>query len=199
MDTTIRTLQVLGLTSSTFLSGINIGASHLTVPILYTRPASISTPFFNEFYTRGAATLVPLGIFSASCSALVAYLLPSQRKLWAIAAVATFAQMPWTILVMMKTNNRLNAIAASKNEQEKASGEEIGFAEAVGVDEHCKRGSGHGWGIGRCSGCDRATDIEREAHTLPLTGVPAVVSRPRFGCLGVPEGAYCCLEGPTYA
>lgn len=125
MDTTVRTAQVLGLTSSIFLSGINIGASHLTLPILYTRPTSTSTPIFNELYTRGAATLVPLSIFSASCSALVAYLLPSQRNLWAIAAVATIAQLPWTILGMMKTNNRLNAIAASKNEQEKASEEEV--------------------------------------------------------------------------
>ena len=125
MDTTLRTAQVLGLTSSIFLSGINIGASLLTVPILYTRPTSISTPFFNEFYTRGAATLVPLCIFSASCSALVGYFLPSQRKLWAFAAVATIAQLPWTILGMMKTNNRLNTIAASKNEQEKASEEEV--------------------------------------------------------------------------
>jgi hypothetical protein len=125
METTIRTAQVLGLTSSIFLSGINIGTSHLTVPILYTRPTSISAPVFNELYTRGAATLVPLCIFSASCSALVAYLLPSQRKLWATAAVATIAQLPWTIFGMMKTNNRLNTIAASKNEQEKVGEEEV--------------------------------------------------------------------------
>ena len=70
-------------------------------------------------------TLVPLGIFSASCSALVAYLLPSQRNLWAIAGMATFAQLPWTGFVMMKTINQLNAIAASKVEQEKASQEEV--------------------------------------------------------------------------
>jgi Domain of unknown function (DUF1772) len=127
MDNTIRIAQVLGLTSSIFLSGINIGSSHLTVPILYTRPASISTPIFNEFYLRGAATLVPLSIFSASCSALVAYLLPSQRNLWATAAVATIAQLPWTILAMMKTNNRLNIIAASKTEQEKSQEEVVGL------------------------------------------------------------------------
>lgn len=125
MDTTIRTAQALGLTSSILLSGINIGSSLLTVPILYTRPTSISTPFFKEFYTRGAATLVPLIIFSGSCSALVAYLLPSQRKLWAIAAAATLAQLPWTILGMMETNTRLNTIAASKTEQEKVSQEEV--------------------------------------------------------------------------
>ncbi len=125
MDDIIRTAQVLGLTSSIFLSGINIGASYLTLPILYTRSPSISTPFFNEFYTRGAVTLVPLGLFSASCSALVAYLLPSQRTLWSVAGVATFAQLPWTLLFMMKTINRLGAIAASKDEQVKASGAEV--------------------------------------------------------------------------
>ena len=70
-------------------------------------------------------TLVPLGLFSASCSALVAYLLPSQRYLWALAGVATFGQVPWTALVMMKTVKRLNAIAASKDEQEKASKQEV--------------------------------------------------------------------------
>lgn len=125
MDTTIRSAQVIGLTSSILLAGINIGASLLTIPILYTRPASISTPIFSEFYSRGAVTLVPLGIFSGSCSALVAYLLPSQRQLWAVAAVATLAQTPWTVLMMMGTNNRLVAIANSKTEQEKVSGEEV--------------------------------------------------------------------------
>ena len=125
MDNTIRTAQVLSMTSSIFLSGINIGASILTIPILSTRPTSISTPFFNEYYDRGAVTLVPLGLFSASCSALVAYLLPSQRHLWAIAGVSTFAQLPWTVLVMMNTVKRLNAIAASKVEQEKASKQEV--------------------------------------------------------------------------
>ena len=125
MDNTIRTAQVLGLTSSIFLSGINIGASYLTLPILYTRPASTSAPIFHEFYNRGAVTLVPLGLFSASCSGLVAYLFPSQQTLWAVAGMATFAQLPWTGLVMMKTIKRLNTIAASNVEQEKASQEEV--------------------------------------------------------------------------
>ena len=123
--TTIRTFQVLGLTTSIFLSGVNIGASVLTLPILYTRPVSISTPIFHEFYVRGALTLVPLGIFSAACSAFVAYLLPSQRNIWAIVGVATISQTPWTLLAMKSTNDRLNAIAASKVEQEKASEEEV--------------------------------------------------------------------------
>jgi hypothetical protein len=125
MDNTISTAQVLGLTTSLVLSGVNIGTSYLVLPILYTRPTSITTPIFSELYFKGAVTLVPLGIFSAACSALVAYLEPSQRNLWAFAAVATISQTPWTVFVMMKTNNRLNALAASEKEQEKASDEEV--------------------------------------------------------------------------
>ncbi|KAI4240236.1 MAG: hypothetical protein L6R40_005265 [Gallowayella cf. fulva] len=125
MDPPIRTFQVLGLTSSIFLSGMNLGTSYLTIPTLYPLPPSISTPIFHQLYIKGALSLVPLGLFSASCSAIAAYLLPAQRQLWATAALATVAQTPWTLLVMMKTNDRLNAIAASKTEQEKASREEV--------------------------------------------------------------------------
>lgn len=125
MDNTTRTAQALGLTTSLFLSGVNIGTSILVLPILYTRPVSVSTPVFSELYHRGAVTLVPLGIFSGACSGLVAYLLPAQRNLWTVAAVFTLAQTPWTLLAMMKTNTRLNTISASKVEQEKAGKEEV--------------------------------------------------------------------------
>jgi len=125
MDTTIRTAQVLSLTSSLVLSGINIGSSLLTIPMLYTRPVSITAPIFSEFYHRGLVTVVPLNLFSASCSALVAYLFPAQRSLWAIAGGVTVSQLPWTGLVMSSTNSRLNSVAASQIEQEKISQEEV--------------------------------------------------------------------------
>ncbi|KAL8945672.1 MAG: hypothetical protein Q9183_008020 [Haloplaca sp. 2 TL-2023] len=125
MDTLVSTTQALGLTSTLILSGINFGASLLTLPILYTRDPSISTPIFHELYTRGAVSLVPLGIFSAACSALTAYLVPSQRQLWATAAVATASQTPWTLLVMKGTNDRLNGIAGDKVEQQKVDKEEV--------------------------------------------------------------------------
>lgn len=128
MDTTIRTAQALGLTSAILLSGINLGSSLLTIPLLSTRPPSISTPFFHEFYLRGAATLVPLGIFSAACSALVAYLLPAQRRIWTLAAVGAAAQTPWTLLVMMGTNRKLIEIAESAVQREK-----VGRGEVAGL------------------------------------------------------------------
>ena len=125
MDTTTRSLQVLSLTTSLVLSGANFGASALTLPILYTVPPSISTPIFEKLYTRGGVALVPLGIFSASCSAIVAYSLPGQRNLWSAAALATIGQLPWTLLAMMPGIKKLNAIAASKGAQEKTDKEEV--------------------------------------------------------------------------
>jgi hypothetical protein len=125
MDSTIRTFQVFGLTSSLLIAGVKLGSSHLTVPLLYNQPTSINTPFFKDFYTRDALTLVPLAIFSGASSGFVAYLVPAQRTLWTVAAVATLSQLPWTGLGMMATNNRLNDIAASSVEQEKASREEV--------------------------------------------------------------------------
>ncbi|KAF5235153.1 hypothetical protein FAUST_7278 [Fusarium austroamericanum] len=125
MDSTVRTFQVFGLTSSLVLAGVNLGSSHLTVPFLYNQPTSVNTPFFKEFYTRGALTLVPLAIFSGASSGIVAYLLPAQRTLWTVAAVTTLSQLPWTGLGMMATNTRLNDIAASSVEQEKANQQEV--------------------------------------------------------------------------
>ncbi|KAL8777862.1 MAG: hypothetical protein Q9203_002586 [Teloschistes exilis] len=121
----IRATQALGLTTSLILAGVNIGSSALTIPILLTRPASTTAPIFHEFYLRGAALNVPLGIFSAACAASIAYLLPAQRGLWATAAVATISQLPWTLLVMMGTNQRLIKIAGSRVEQEKVGKEEF--------------------------------------------------------------------------
>ncbi|KAF8847928.1 DUF1772-domain-containing protein, partial [Acephala macrosclerotiorum] len=125
METTIRTSQILGLTTSLLLSGINISASLLTLPTLYSLPPSTSTPIFSQLYYRGAASLVPLGLFSASCSLLTAYLHPAQRTLWAIAGVATLSQTPWTLLVMMPGIKRLNGIAESEVEREKVRREEV--------------------------------------------------------------------------
>ena len=134
MDTAIQTAQVLGLTSALVLGGINLGASYLTLPILYTRHPSISTPIFNELYTRGALSLVPLCIFSASCFATASILSSAVPNLWVFAGAATVTQLPWTLFVMMNTNKKLNAIAASKTEQEKAGKEEVAAL----------LGSGHG-------------------------------------------------------
>ncbi|KAI0012328.1 hypothetical protein F4779DRAFT_634268 [Xylariaceae sp. FL0662B] len=139
MDTTttgtaIRTTQLLGLTSSIFLSGINFSASHLTLPILYTQAPSASTPAFAQLYHRGARTVVPLAVFSTLCAALAASQAPSalQRGVWAAAAATTFATLPFTRLVMMETNWGLLRLAELA---EQKGGKGNGTADADGGGE----------------------------------------------------------------
>lgn len=119
MDPPIKTLQVLGLTSSIFLSGGYFSSSHLTVPILYHLPTSTSTSFFAKFYHRGVMTVVPLAIVSAVSSAAVAYLVPSRSMEYMAAAAATLATLPWTVLVMTNTNRKLMELNANAVEREK--------------------------------------------------------------------------------
>ncbi|KAJ9620135.1 hypothetical protein H2203_007900 [Taxawa tesnikishii (nom. ined.)] len=121
----VRTAKALGLTSSLFLSGTYFASSQLVLPILYTRSPSTSTPIFSELYYRGAVTVVPLALFSASCSGYLAYACPTLRTLYAIAAVAPFATLPWTVLFMKSTNDRLNLLAKDQREQEKADPAEV--------------------------------------------------------------------------
>ncbi|KAK4985311.1 hypothetical protein LTR50_006062 [Elasticomyces elasticus] len=56
---------------------------------------------------------------------------PRFRKLWGIVAIATFGQTPSTLLVLMKTDDRLNNTAASEPEQEKA-GKDTNLDQSVG-------------------------------------------------------------------
>lgn len=128
MDSTTRVSQAFGLSTSLILSGINIGSSLLVLPVLYTRPPSISTPIFRELYHRGAVGLVPLGIVSGLASCTAAYLYPRQRSVWLFVGATTMAQMPWTLLVMMETNLRLCEIGESK-----ALAETVGQMEVVGL------------------------------------------------------------------
>ncbi|KAF5017684.1 hypothetical protein F66182_10369 [Fusarium sp. NRRL 66182] len=125
MDSTVQTLQVFGLTSSLVLAGANLGASHLTLPLLYSQPTPVSTAFFKQFYTHGALSLVPLSIFSAASSSLVAYLVPAQRILWSVSAAVTLAQLPWTVFGMMSTNKSLILLADSSVGQEKVNKDEV--------------------------------------------------------------------------
>lgn len=124
-STTMRTAQMLSVTSALLLSGANLGSSFITLPYLYSMPPPVSTVFFKDFYLAGKNTLVPLCIFSASCSALAAYLRPEQRSLWGTAGIITASHVPFTILMLAGTNSRLCEIADSKTLQATAGKEVV--------------------------------------------------------------------------
>jgi len=111
MDNAIRAFQTFGLTSSFILSDINIGTSLVTLPILYIRNPSISTPFLYKLHYKGDATLIIFSIISGLASITAAYVYPCKRTLCTVAA--TMSQLRWTLLVMIKTNVRLRELVDS--------------------------------------------------------------------------------------
>ncbi len=58
--------------------------------------------------------MVPLTVLSAIATGTVAFFVPEKRLELGAAAVCTIAAMPWTFVMMMKTNNRL--IGLSKDD-----------------------------------------------------------------------------------
>ncbi|GME24760.1 hypothetical protein BKCO1_23000136 [Neofusicoccum parvum] len=117
--TLLRTTSILGFTSSIYLSGIYFSSSHLTLPILYRFPSSTSTSIFEEFYYRGAITVVPLALFSTLSSGVSAYLQPEKRASFAAAAALTIGTLAWTRAAMMGTIEALVGAARDEKVREK--------------------------------------------------------------------------------
>ncbi|KAH6656596.1 hypothetical protein BKA67DRAFT_531857 [Truncatella angustata] len=103
----LHTAQLISLATSLFLSGINFGAFHLTVPILH--GLDVQTPAtFASLYHRGARLTAPLAVLSTLTSALVAVQSTGhERAKWIVAAVATFASLPFTRVVVTETSRTL--------------------------------------------------------------------------------------------
>ena len=123
----IKSLQTLSITSALSLSGVYLANSTLVLPCLYDLPHATSTAVFNQFYHRGAALVVPMSIISGLAAGAVAYLLPEQRMLHALAAGSVLMVGPWTALVLASTNNRLIEMSTNATLREKAGGEVLGL------------------------------------------------------------------------
>ncbi|KAK6208489.1 hypothetical protein LQW54_006835 [Pestalotiopsis sp. IQ-011] len=102
----LHTTQLVSLTTSIFLSGINFGASHLFAPVIHRLDAHTTTPAaLAALYHRGARLVLPFAILSTTAAALTAAQSSGrERTNWIIAAVATFASLPWTRIIMKETS-----------------------------------------------------------------------------------------------
>ena len=126
-------------------SGGNLGLSLITVPVMALpaqrlRQAGAATKAETHavsvsqlkqqwlwFYSRGRATFPPLAATAALAYTYLAFHLPDDNVLakWYItAAVSTISIVPFTLLVMMPTNNLLAASAARASSMKRESGEE---------------------------------------------------------------------------
>ncbi|ETS79329.1 hypothetical protein PFICI_09182 [Pestalotiopsis fici W106-1] len=101
----LHTTQLISLTTSIFLSGINFGASHLFVPVLHHLDAQTVAPAaLAALYHRGARLVIPLAILSTTAAALTAAQSSGRdRTRWIIAAGATLASLPFSRIVMRET------------------------------------------------------------------------------------------------
>ena len=126
----IASAKLLAIPSAFLLSGYYTSASQNSLPLLYTQPASISTPIFTGVYNRGFAVAVPLTLLSTSAFGYLAYALPEKRTIYASAAGVVFSALPWTVAVMLPGIKRLIDIGqGGEVMQEKAerSGEVVGL------------------------------------------------------------------------
>lgn len=121
----IRAAQFTSVATSLWLCGFMGSASGITLPTLYNKPNSVTTPIFSVVYNKGAEIVVPTCIVSAVASSYLAYAIPSQRVMYAVAGAATLGMLPWTALTMMKVNHRVCDIALSSAEQEKVPQSEV--------------------------------------------------------------------------
>lgn len=127
MSGTIRAVQAIGFASPFFAAGYSFSASQLILPRLYDLPPSTSTPIFRDVYYKGAIVAVPSAVIASVTHAYLAYV-GTQSETTALhtaAAVTVLATLPWTRLVMLKGIEKLNGMAESKVEQEKANKSEV--------------------------------------------------------------------------
>lgn len=116
--TAIQAAKLTSIPVAFVLAGYGYCASHNSVPQLYDKSPSISTPIFTQVYRVGAGVVVPGAALSAAASAYLAYAIPAQRALWAVASASTIGALPFTAIVMMPGIKRLIAMSESSAEQE---------------------------------------------------------------------------------
>lgn len=125
--TALLSAKLISVPLALIATGYGICASHNIIPRLYPEPVGISTPIFSHVFTTGGAFVVPCAVTSVLASSYMAYRIPSQRRLWSLAAVSTLVTLPWTRLWMYPGIVRLMDISVDAGLQAKstASGEHI--------------------------------------------------------------------------
>ncbi|KAJ8076302.1 hypothetical protein PM082_000722 [Marasmius tenuissimus] len=130
-----RTAQALAIAGSAFLSGSIISISTVSAPALIV-PGAFYFPNqvaqqWKALYTRGASTMPPLAILSSSAYFYLAYKLSNwstgMTRKYIVAGLLTIGIVPYTLLVMAKTNEKLSAKAVDvpTEKSEVADGPEV--------------------------------------------------------------------------
>ncbi|KAF1353902.1 hypothetical protein BDV97DRAFT_279548, partial [Delphinella strobiligena] len=107
--------QVVGLTASAYLAGAIAGIS-FTTPAILDSPAPLLVKQWKKIFDSGKVVAPPLSIISAAIFGGLAYREPKGSAaftLYTVAAVLVPSIVPYTLLVMKPTNDKLNEKAES--------------------------------------------------------------------------------------
>ncbi|KAI9669611.1 MAG: hypothetical protein M1831_007307 [Alyxoria varia] len=129
MSSPIATIaQALGALGPAALCGYGAAASILSVPSLHKAPAAIGAQAWRAMYTTGARTSPPFGILIAAAQAFCSYTAYQQSsgawRVWLVAAGSGLGMIPFTLMVMMPTNNKLSAMAKKGEAREEVNEQE---------------------------------------------------------------------------
>jgi hypothetical protein len=117
----LRTAKLIAVPLPFALAGYSYAFSQNAVPLVYDLPAEQSTPVFDGVYHQGALVVAPGGLLATATSAYLAYAIPEQQRLWAVAAIINILPLVWTGTVMSKGINRLLEIRKDESKQAKAT------------------------------------------------------------------------------
>lgn len=130
-----RVLQTIGLTTTAFLAGTSASFSLYAVPRILESPTPILLKQFKHMYAAGHDSL-PAGTVVAATSLL--YLAYDSRAAgttawrgYVTAAVLALGIVPYTLAVMMGTNNVLLGKAEEEEEEEKVEAQAASVKQLV--------------------------------------------------------------------
>lgn len=148
-ETVVRTTQALGITTALFMSGVYFGSSYLAIQPLLPLPVSESTRIFADIYHTGAGLLVPLALGSAALNAVNAYLVPTARIEYGVAAAAAAGTMAFTVAVMLPGVERLLKIRKMNGSeiQSVKKQEVVGLMKAWKAQNYVRAGLGSTAGV----------------------------------------------------
>lgn len=135
MSSSVRAFQALGITSAAFLSGKScsecyydpktyelyvpggvFAASYFFAPALQYASDSVIARQWRTIYSRGIAAAPLISLISSSSFCFLSYKLfmtlnHPKSELYAVAALATISVLPYTLVIMAPTNEKLINLA----------------------------------------------------------------------------------------
>ncbi|KAI5805175.1 hypothetical protein EDC01DRAFT_360263 [Geopyxis carbonaria] len=113
MTNQLLTAQMLGITTSLFLSGSAFTYTFAAAPACLLAPPALAASQWKHLYLRGRSMSPPLAVLSSSAWAYCAYTTGESVYYWVIGLVVGI--VPYTLAVMMPTNQAIGGMAGKKD------------------------------------------------------------------------------------